>query len=290
MLDRLIDAALDTRDLIEVVLDNTGHRTVVFTVFGALIGSFLTVVVSRLPVILKERSLIDAAEFFPHLVADQQVHENCTDTHLGGFSITPCCSKPIKFIHNIPLISWVLLKGKCAYCGSNISSKYLTIEIFTAVLFGVSAFLSSNAETAFILSGVGAVLIAVAVIDHNEMLIPDELNLFLAVIAMLAVHLSVIDTSIGAAFSSAVGTFLCLSLLNAVTYRKAGVYAIGGGDIKLMAAISMFIGTATSLILTAIALIAVVIVTKASSGKKGTYTALGPYLAVLSWLTVVTMQ
>lgn len=290
MFDRLINAVLDTRDLLEVILDNPEHRTIAFTMFGALIGSFLTVVISRLPIILRERAIIDAAEFYPHLLTEKQVSENFTDVNLGGFSKTPCCSNRIKLVHNIPLISWLLLKGKCAYCRSKISPKYLIIEALTAVLFGISAYVSTDVETAIVTSGLGAVLITVAVIDQNEMIIPDELNLFLTVIAMFAVHHSVIDASIAAAFNSAVGTFLCLSLLNVATYRKANVYAIGGGDIKLMAVMSMFIGTITSLFITALALIVIVIVAKSSNEKAHGYTALGPYLASLSWLAVVSMQ
>lgn len=289
MLDSFISATLDTRDLVVFLLDNRLYRTISFTLVGTLIGSFLSVVIYRLPMIIKERAVLDTADFFPGLLPEKQVDIYSKGTNLGGFSKTPCCNNAIRVMHNIPVLSWLLLQGTCSYCGEKISPRYITLELMTAILFGVTAYIAPNKEVAFLTSGVSAVLISISFIDFEETLIPDELNFLIVVLSLYAIHYSLIDTSILEALGSAIGTLLCLTLLNIASNRAVGLDALGGGDIKLMAAIAMLVGTTTSLFITAISIIAISATTKLMKEKTRRYYPLGPYLAVITWFKVVYM-
>lgn len=179
-------------------------------IFGICIGSFLNVVIYRVP---KEISVAK------------------------GRSFCPFCKEQIKFYDNIPLFSWMFLRGKCRKCKSPISIRYPIVEL----LGGITAVLCSYRFGLFTLKTLvafcaTAILISVAYIDHDTMTIPNGLNIALIFPSIAAIfvfkEVDILERVIG---------FFCVSLLLLIiTLLING--AFGGGDIKLMAVAGFMLG------------------------------------------------
>lgn len=193
-------------------------------VFGSAIGSFLNVIRYRLP---RKRDFV------------------------SGRSRCPGCGARIAWYDNIPIVSFILLGGRCRSCGMGISWEYLITEIATGVCFVLIwlEFAPLQAVAYFVFA---SILIACAGIDYDFRIIPDRLTLTGTVIGIiLSVTLlrgpsageSFLDSVIGAAVGG--GTLLGVSLL----YRLIrGVEGMGGGDIKLMAMVGAFLGYGLALL------------------------------------------
>lgn len=289
MLDRVFIAINDSIDLIVAVLNEPTSRVIALIALGAFVGSFLNVVIFRLPSMIKERALADSSDFFPNLVSEAQAVSNIEGANLGGFSKAPCCDTKIKAKHNIPILSWLTLKGKCAYCGADISSQYIKVEVLTALAFGTVAFMSDTKEAALLFSALTAILIVIAYIDQKHQLIPEELTLAAAVIGALLIDQDVIAIDLTTGLTSVIGTYLCLCLLNFLSECMVGKQALGGGDIKLMAALSLIFTTTGSLIVIGLAILLLIILNKILFNRAKGYQALGPYLAIISWIGVIVM-
>jgi leader peptidase (prepilin peptidase)/N-methyltransferase len=177
-------------------------------IFGICIGSFLNVVIYRLPM---NRSLVSPGSHCPE------------------------CGNPVRFYDNIPLVSWLLLFGLCRDCGVSISSRYFIIEGITGVLTMAVALTYGPTVEALLYGTLVWILIAVAAIDLEFQIIPDELSVGGFFFGMLAAWFLPVGVS-GAIFGAFVG--------GGVFYALAILYpgGMGGGDIKLMAAIGAFLG------------------------------------------------
>ena len=128
-------------------------------IFGLLLGSFLNVVIIRIP---KEQSIA-----FPP--------SHCTS-----------CNTTLKWYHNIPVFSWLFLRGKCAFCKSKISMIYPIIEILSAALFTIVFYTSGLSLSSFFLASMFLILLALSVIDFKYKMVPDSLNLLALVLALAA--------------------------------------------------------------------------------------------------------
>jgi leader peptidase (prepilin peptidase)/N-methyltransferase len=183
-------------------------------IFGAMVGSFLNVCIYRLP---KEESIVWPGSHCPH------------------------CKSPIKFYDNIPLLSYLLLKGKCRYCNASISIQYPIVEAITA-LSSFFLFMSFGVSLTFLyyFSFVAA-LIVITVIDLYHQIIPDVISLPGIGVGLLA---SLIIPQI-TFFNSLIGILLgggSLFLVATVyqwLFKREGM---GGGDVKLLAMIGAFLG------------------------------------------------
>ena len=128
-------------------------------ILGLLIGSFLNVVILRLP---QNESIIYPA------------------------SHCPKCKEKLKWWHNIPLLSWILLQGRCYYCKEPISWQYPAIEIATATLFAIIFYKEGLTFQAFVIAALFSSFLALSVIDLYYKAVPDSLNLFAALLALLS--------------------------------------------------------------------------------------------------------
>ncbi len=181
---------------------------VYFTIVGFCVGSFLNVVIYRLPAGV---SIISPPSHCPE------------------------CGSPVRFYDNIPLLSWLLLWGHCRDCGGSISSRYFFVELLTGVLtlLVVMKFGVSIASGIFLLFVWG--LVAVTFIDLDLQIIPDEISIGGAIAGLMIspfMPTGFENALIGAIAGS--GFFYGLAIL-----YPGGM---GGGDIKLMAAIGAFLG------------------------------------------------
>jgi leader peptidase (prepilin peptidase)/N-methyltransferase len=183
-------------------------------IFGSIVGSFLNVCIYRLP---REKSIVTPR------------------------SSCPSCEKPIKFYDNIPIISYLLLKGKCRHCGEKISLRYPLVEFITAFLFfllfrqfGISVELP--AIMLFV-----SLLIVISFIDFDFQIIPDILSLggiavgFL--LSLVRPHFGVLDAIYGILLGG--GILFVIAYGYQFLRKREGM---GGGDIKLLGMIGSFCG------------------------------------------------
>ncbi|MCW3032638.1 MAG: leader peptidase (prepilin peptidase) / N-methyltransferase [Solirubrobacteraceae bacterium] len=221
-------------------------------VLGAIIGSFLNVVVYRLP---RHESLIRPA------------------------SHCPGCGAPVKPYDNIPVLSWLLLRGHCRACGEAISVRYPLVELITGALC-VGAVLAGGSASRIAL-GIGLILLVVpvALIDLETRLIPNKLTLPGAVLALaLGLALDPGGEPSRLIAAAAAGGFL---LLAALAYPGG----MGMGDVKLAGVMGLFLGSAVAPALL-IALLAgtlvgaVIIARKGASAGRKTAVPFGPFLAL----------
>ncbi len=207
--------------------------------FGAIVGSFLNVVIHRVP---NEESII-----FPN-------------------SACPKCKQPIKPYDNLPILSWLILGGKCRHCKEKISPRYPAVELLTAALFvlvfwqiGFNLFLPVCLIFA-------AAMVALIFIDAEHMILPDVINYPLLVFALLvrlifplfisAEYFTDVHTApltyfqsypiwlvslIGAVFGATLGGG-SLWLVGEIWKRLRGVDAMGLGDVKMMFAVGALLG------------------------------------------------
>ena len=192
-------------------------------VLGAVVGSFLNVCISRIP---NGQSVI-------------QPPSHC-----------PKCQTPIPFFHNIPLVSYLLLRGRCCSCGDRISFRYFAVELLMASL-AVLLFYQFGLGLPFVVEFVFvAALIVISFIDLDVRIVPDVISLPGIVIGLLFSvighylirdPLHVVPTPLSAFIGVLVGGGFLLAV--AWIYEKfTGVEGMGGGDIKLLAMIGAFLG------------------------------------------------
>ena len=181
---------------------------------GAIIGSFLNVMILRLP---KEESIV-----FPG-------------------SKCPSCQTPIAWYDNVPVVSWLMLGGKCRSCRTGISVQYPLIELLVAVLWGLSAWHYGATLTALAAAIFGTILLGIAVTDARHYLIPDEFSLGGLVVGLLLSFRGGFDGLVVALIGAAVG-FGVLYAVAVLGEKAFGKEAMGGGDIKMMAMVGAFVG------------------------------------------------
>ena len=230
----------------------TAVAAVVAALFGAVIGSFLNVVAHRLP----------RGESLAHPP-----------------SRCPSCGTPVKPYDNVPVLSWLLLRGRCRGCGERISWHYPGVEAGTALLCAAVVVAESADHEVWLGLALVLLLVPITLIDLEHRLIPNKLTLPGAVIAVAIVLLtdsgSLVEHLIAAA---AAGGFL---LVAAIAY-PAGM---GMGDVKLAAVMGLFLGRAVApamfVALIAGSLVGALIIARKGS-KEGRKTAIpfGPYLAL----------
>lgn len=199
------------------------YSTLVWAAFGACLGSFANVLIHRLP---REESIV-----FPR-------------------SRCPKCSAPIALSDNIPLLSWLLLRGRCRHCREPISGRYPSVELLLAL---IGAALSMRwGDPAWVgpalLASTG--LVAIAFIDWDTLLIPDELSLGLVALGLLASPLNpVLGYEADAlwlrpltSFVGALSGYLGCLFIAVLGEKLFGKEAMGGGDLKLLAAVGAWSG------------------------------------------------
>lgn len=188
-------------------------------IFGLIIGSFLNVLIYRIP---NQMSIISPASHCPN------------------------CQHSIAWYDNIPIISYIILKGKCRYCKQNISSRYLVVELLNASLWVLALHYYQITELFFLSIIVISLLIVIAFIDLDKMIIPDSLNLSILIIGVLSIVLKknfsniLLITQIDQLIGLVIGLILLLIVVFIDKIFKKEV--MGGGDIKLIGAIGLFLG------------------------------------------------
>lgn len=251
-------------------------------VLGLCIGSFLNVVIYRTPKMM-EQEWQQECQFLLH--PEQPIIDQSKLTLSTPASTCPKCQSPIHWYQNIPVLSWLLLKGKCGTCQNPISFRYPLIELLTAVcsLIVVAVY----GPTLAMLLGLVLtwVLIALTFIDFDTQLLPDRFTLPLAALG-LGINSFAIYTSATSAIWGYIIGFLCLWVVYYLFKIITGKEGMGYGDFKLLAALGAWMGP---LMLPLIVLLsslvgAIIGIILLKVRKENQPFAFGPYIAIAGWI------
>jgi leader peptidase (prepilin peptidase)/N-methyltransferase len=247
-------------------------------ILGLMIGSFLNVVIYRLPKMMEREWQVQCAELRGETVADIPKFNIVSPR-----SACTACGQAISPSQNIPVLSWLLLGGRCAGCKTRIPVRYPIVEILTGIL---SAFIAWR--LGFGVAALGALcflwsLIALAFIDIDTQLLPDSITLPLLWTGLLF-NLFGTFTNLDAAVIGAVAGYLILWTVYWLFKLLTGKEGMGFGDFKLLAAIGAWLGwkllpAVILLSAGAGAAIGIVLILVARHGR-GTPIPFGPYLAL----------
>ena len=203
---------------------------------GLCVGSFLNVVIHRLPRMLEREWKAQCAEFRKEPVPDEPAYNLVVPR-----SACPACGHMITALENVPVVSWLALRGKCSACKAPISARYPIIEI-TGALLAVAAIVAFGATA----KGAAAclllwTLLALTMIDADTQYLPDDLTLPL-LWAGLLVNLGGVFTPLSSAVIGAVAGYLTLWSIYWLFKLIRGKEGMGYGDFKLLAALGAWLG------------------------------------------------
>lgn len=252
-------------------------------VVGLLIGSFLNVVIYRVPVMM-ERGWTQFAK--EHLQLELTEEEKQPFNLMKPDSRCPKCHAPVKAWQNIPIFSYLMLGGKCGSCKTRISIRYPLIELLTGILFGVVAWQygwTMAAAGGMILT---AILIALTFIDADTQYLPDSLTLPLIWLGLLF-NLNGTFVPLESAVWGAVCGYMSLWLLCFIYKILTGKVGMGNGDFKLLAALGAWLGVGILPVLVFMAAIIGLLGAVIGRVAKGQYFAFGPSLAIAGWIILV---
>ena len=210
--------------------------TLTCTAVGLIVGSFLNVVILRLPKMMEQGWQRDCCE-----VLDQPapVQEPISLSHPG--SHCPGCGVAIKPWQNIPVISWLVLRGRCAQCGMGISVRYPAVELITGVLSGLVAWHFGFGIEALSALALIWMLVALTGIDIDTQLLPDSITLPLLWLG-LAVNLFAVWTPLSSAVMGAMLGYGSLWSVYWLFKLVTGKEGMGYGDFKLLGALGAWFG------------------------------------------------
>jgi leader peptidase (prepilin peptidase) / N-methyltransferase len=264
---------------------------------GLIVGSFLNVVIYRLPLILERQWRSQASEVLATGAAAKTEAVDAPFTLSTPRSACPNCKAPIKALQNIPVVSWLVLRGRCAACKTKISARYPLVELAAGILSAWVAWHFGFAWSAACALLVTWALIALTGIDIDHQLLPDNITLplmwagLVAAVALgplpgVALPVAAKDAIIGAAAG-----YLSLWLVFHAFKLVTGKEGMGHGDFKLFAALGAWLGWK---------LLPVVIILSAATGAvlgilmivlrgrdRSAPMPFGPYLAAAGWLAMM---
>lgn len=255
-------------------------------IIGLLVGSFLNVVIYRLPIMLQRSWRKECIEY---LQMDDEPEAEPFNLSLP-LSRCPNCQAPIKAYQNIPVISYIFLKGQCANCKNPISLRYPLIELFTAIASVTVAWhFGYTPQVGFALVLTWA-LIALSFIDLDHQLLPDNITLPMLWLG-LVLSLFTVYTTAEASIIGAVVGYLVLWVVYQLFKLATGKEGMGYGDFKLLALFGAWLGWQTlpliillSSLVGAIIGISMIIFAKRDHSIPIPF---GPYLAAAGWIALL---
>ena len=256
----------------------------VLGLLGLMVGSFLNVVIHRLPKMMEQRWAAECAE--QHATADppEETAPPATFNLMVPRSRCPHCGHVIQWYENIPLFSYLVLRGRCRGCQAGISARYPTIEVVSAGLFAWCGWQWGLTWTGLAWSGFSAAVLALACIDWDTTLLPDDITLPLLWAGLCAAALNLSGTSLSDALWGAVAGYLSLWLVYWAFKLATGKEGMGYGDFKLFAAIGAWLGwqalIPVILMSSVIGAVIGIAIKVFSQLREGGYVPFGPFLAL----------
>lgn len=266
----------------------------ILAVLGALVGSFLNVVIHRLPRMLERRWSEECAALHADLApgATSPPAEGVTYNLMVPGSACPHCGHQIRWYENIPLLSYAFLRGQCSSCAASISLRYPMVELCTALLFAWCGWRWSLSWEALAWAGFSAALVALTGIDWDTTLLPDDITLPLLWAGLVLSAMGILSVPLKDSLWGAVGGYLSLWLVYWAFKLATGKEGMGYGDFKLFAALGAWFGWSAliPLILMAsvIGAITGIGIKLFSQLREGGYVPFGPFLALAGLTAMIS--
>lgn len=216
---------------------------------GGMVGSFLNVVVHRIPLMIRDERIIDSASLHAEhqWTVDPEFEKALRESGESRFNLfvprshCPHCGRTVRLLENVPVLSYLFLRGKCPGCGNRISLRYPVIEGLSIAAFAACYGVFGLTQTGFASAAFCSVLIAISAIDIEHMLIPDWLSMTaLWGFLLLAVHtggpapsLAITGAAVG------YGVLYAFNKVWSLIFRQV---AIWNGDFKLLACVGAYLG------------------------------------------------
>jgi leader peptidase (prepilin peptidase) / N-methyltransferase len=263
--------------------------------FSLLVGSFLNVVIHRLPIMMEREWRAQAHEFLNP--ADANAPTTAAEKYnlIAPRSACPHCKAQITAAQNIPVVSYLLLRGKCAKCGAKISPRYPVVELATAVLSAVIA--AKYGVTWWTLAALAMTwsLIALSVIDFDHHLLPDQITLPLVwlglIISLFATPGTPFAPDPRSSIIGGVAGYLSLWSVYWIFKLVTGKEGMGYGDFKLLAAFGTWFGWKPLLLIILLSAFAGAVIGIGLIVFRGRDRNIpipyGPYLAIAGWIAML---
>lgn len=261
---------------------------------GLLVGSFLNVVIHRLPKMMELRWAAECADLNSSAGVDGASLPTEAPPPFNLMvprSRCPHCGEAIRWYENVPILSYVALRGKCRHCAAPISLRYPAVEAVCGLLFAWCGWTFGPSWEALAWSGFAAAVLALACIDWDTTLLPDDITLPLLWAGICAAALRLTDTPLADSVWGAVAGYVSLWLVYWAFKLATGKEGMGYGDFKLLAAFGAWFGwqALIPVILMASVIGAVVGIGIKLMGqlREGGYVPFGPFLAIAGLTAMV---
>jgi leader peptidase (prepilin peptidase)/N-methyltransferase len=256
-------------------------------VLGLLIGSFLNVVIYRLPKMLERQW---AAECASASGGDESAQPEPFNLMVPR-SRCQQCGHVIRWYENVPVLSYLALRGKCSACGTSIGLRYPLVELATGLLFAWCVWRAPDSFGALAWCGFAAILLALALIDWDTTLLPDDLTLPLLWAGLLAATAGFTGVTLADAVWGAAAGYVSLWAIYWLFKLTTGKEGMGYGDFKLFAAFGAWFGWQALVPIILMASVIGVIVGIAlkmnSKLREGGYVPFGPFLAAAGFTAML---
>ena len=283
-------------DLIRVFQANTGFFYFSVILLGLIIGSFLNVVIHRLPVMLLRDWRRDCREFLAEKYPADVVAITPSAEPPAKYNLVvprsacPHCGHPISALENIPVLSYLLLRGRCRSCKTHISLRYPIIETLSAILAFTVAWKFGFSYEFLFAAILSWALLSLTMIDIDHQYLPDQITLPLLWLGLI-LNLNNMYTDINSAVIGAIAGYLTLWSVYQLFKLVTGKEGMGFGDFKLLGMFGAWLGwqllPAIILISTLIGSIVGILLIVLKQHEKGKPIPFGPYLAGAGWVAMI---
>ncbi|WP_422446829.1 MULTISPECIES: prepilin peptidase [unclassified Endozoicomonas] len=273
--------------IIELIETSTPYLTFVLTIVGLIVGSFLNVVIHRLPIMM-ERQWQQQSEaiLHPEKIPDPLPAFNL----VVPASTCPSCQHKIRAWENIPVISYLFLRGKCSACQTPISLRYPAIEILSALMTVMIGLTYGVTLQTLVFCLFGWSLLTLTMIDYDTQLLPDDITLPL-LWAGLIVNSFGLVVSLEQALWGAIAGYLSLWSVYWVFKLVTGKEGMGYGDFKLLAALGAWLGwmklPLIILLSSLVGTVAAILLIVSKRQERSNPIPFGPYLAIAGFVALV---
>ncbi|MBU2011538.1 MAG: A24 family peptidase [Gammaproteobacteria bacterium] len=272
--------------ILELVASHVLAFVLSAALLGLLIGSFLNVVIYRLPIMMQREWRAQALEYLE--CPPEQISERFN--LLLPSSRCPHCDHQIRSWENIPLVSWLALRGKCSSCRAPISSRYPLVELACGLLSGYVAWHFGFTWQAGAMLLLTWGLVAMSMIDIDHQLLPDSLVLPLLWLGLILNSFGLF-VSLESALWGAVAGYLSLWSVYWLFKLVTGKEGMGYGDFKLLAMLGAWGGwqvlPLTILLSSVVGAVLGTILLRVQRAESSTPIPFGPYLAIAGWIALL---
>ncbi|RZA04506.1 MAG: prepilin peptidase [Moraxellaceae bacterium] len=262
-------------------------------ILGLLVGSFLNVVVYRLPKMMERDWRTQCIEFLGEENIKDDAKKNAGPEKFNLVtpnSTCPSCGHKIKPWENIPVISYLFLRGKCSACKASISPRYPIVEFVTGILSAIAIYTFGPNTTGLACLIFTWCLIALTMIDFDTQLLPDSITLPLLWLGLIANYFGLF-TSLDSALWGAIGGYLSLFSVYWLFKLLTGKEGMGFGDFKLLGALGAWLGWQMLLQIIMLSAFAGAIIGVSMivirGRDKNIPIPFGPYLAIAGWIALM---